>query len=72
LGVLSCETETLLAARAAALGETPDALVQRLLTVTERRKPDMNAVRRIVERHRTRPLLDDRPLKETRDELWGV
>lgn len=72
MGILSKDTEALLAIQAAAQGETPDALVRRLLGAEPTHRADVAAMREVVRRHRARPILDDRPLNELRDELWGV
>ena len=71
MGILSKDTEALIAMQAAAQGETPDALVRRLLGGEPPHRADVAAMREIVRRHRARPVLDSRPLKELRDELWG-
>jgi len=72
MGIIPPELEALLAVRAAAAGETPAAFLQRVLDAQPKRPMDMAAIRSLQERHRSRPLLDDRPLKEIRDELWGL
>lgn len=72
MGILSPETEALLAAQASLRGETPDALVRRLLGAARPApKPiDRDAIRAIQREAASMPVLDRRPLKDLRDELW--
>lgn len=73
MGILSPETEALLAAQASLRGETPDALVRRLLGASRPApKPiDRDAIRALQREMATLPVRDARPLKDLRDDLWG-
>ncbi len=71
MGILSPETEALLAAQASLRGETPDALVRRLLGAPRPRTPvERDAVRALQREVAAMPVLDARPVKQLRDELW--
>jgi len=70
MGILTNETEKLIEEHASRRGETPDALVRRLLGEAPKRAIDREAIRQIQERVAKLPVLDDRPLKELRDGLW--
>ena len=72
MGILSPETEALLAAQASLRGETPDALVRRLLGAARPApKPiDLAALEAIQQRIAAHPLLDDRPPAVIRNELY--
>lgn len=72
MGILSPETEAWLSAQASLRGETPDALVRRLLGVppSAPRPIDVEALAAIQRRIASLPLLDDRPARVIRDELY--
>ncbi len=74
MGILSKDTEALLIRQATRLGETPDALVRRLVVADAEaptpRRPDPAALREIAEQLAALPLLDHRPVRDIRDELW--
>jgi hypothetical protein len=73
MGILSKDTEALLIRQATRLGETPDALVRRLVADAKAptpRRPDPAALREIAEQLAALPLLDHRPVRDIRDELW--
>jgi hypothetical protein len=73
MGILTDETEKLIEEQASRRGETPDALVRRLLGEPgdlPRPKIDWAKVDSIVEKVANLPVLDNRPLKEVRDSLW--
>jgi hypothetical protein len=75
MGILSKDTEALVLAQATRLGETPDSLVRRLLGsgTPEPAAPaaiDLAALEAIQRRVAALPLLDDRPLRAIRDELY--
>jgi hypothetical protein len=75
MGILSKDTEALLIRQASRLGETPDSLVRRLVADAaapppRRRRPDPEALREVARQVAALPLLDDRPAREIRDELW--
>lgn len=73
MGILSKDTEALLIRQASLRGESPDALVRRLLggaADQPRARPDPEALRAIARRIAALPLLDPRPLREIRDELY--
>jgi hypothetical protein len=74
MGILSKDTEALLIRQASRLGETPDSLVRRLVADAEAspppRRPDPDGLRAVAREVAALPLLDDRPVREIRDELW--
>jgi hypothetical protein len=72
MGLLSPETEKLIAEHAARTGETPDALVRRKLAGdVARRRPNPEGMQAAIERFQTIPVRDGRPWRDIRDELWG-
>ncbi|MBX9700377.1 MAG: hypothetical protein K2X74_13140 [Acetobacteraceae bacterium] len=74
MGILSKDTEALLVRQASLRGESPDALVRRLLggeaSPPEPRRIDLEAIRAIQREVAALPLLDDRPIRVIRDELY--
>jgi hypothetical protein len=82
---LSPETESLIKARAAATGKTPDEIIREALigdarhpphpdepiNGAKRDRPDLAGMRDIARRVAQRPLLDNRGEKEICDEGWG-
>ncbi|MBY0336444.1 MAG: hypothetical protein K2X11_07515 [Acetobacteraceae bacterium] len=71
MGLLSPETEKLIAEQAARTGETPDALVRRKLAEQAPRRPNLAGMQAAIERFQALPLHDARPWREIRDELWS-
>jgi hypothetical protein len=71
MGVLSRETEDMLRRAAEQAGQTPDALLRRLLAeAAEQRGLDLERVAELRRSAASRPLRDGRPIAALRTEIW--
>ena len=71
MGILSHETERLIEVKASSLGETPDALVRRLLEDAPQPRRKATAIMEIARRSAALPIIDGRDWRMIRDEAWG-
>jgi hypothetical protein len=75
--VLTSETEALIQSKAVASGLTADEFLRRLIGLkstktTERRGPDIEAMRRIARQIAALPVRDSRSAKEILEDAWGL